>query len=163
MLVEGPIGFEFAGSRELLRLFNAQAQLVDSVRYDDQPPWPTALDGQGASLALVNLLLDNAQARLWSASANGGTPGEPNLDVLVANELYENPLNNTDQPYQTQLGNNYPNPFNPTTKISFSLEKASKVRLTIYEILGRAVQVIIDEYRSTGTHEVRFSAGLDRP
>lgn len=35
MLAEGPIGFGFAGSGELLRLFNAQAQLVDSVRYDD--------------------------------------------------------------------------------------------------------------------------------
>ena len=160
-VAEGPIGFGFAGSGELLRLFNAQGQLVDSVRYDDQSPWPTAADGQGASLALVNPLLDNAQARFWSASANGGTPGGPNLDVLVANELNENPLNNTDQPYQTQLGNNYPNPFNPTTTIPFSLEKASKVRLTVYDMLGRSVQVIIDEYRSAGTHEVRFSAGLN--
>ena len=79
----------------------------------------------------------------------------------MANELNENPLYNTDQPYQTQLGNNYPNPFNPTTTIPFSLEKASKVRLTVYDMLGRAVQVIIDEYRSEGTHEVRFSAGLN--
>ena len=62
-MAEGPIGFGFAGSGELLRLFNAQGQLVDSVRYDDQSPWPTAADGQGASLALVNPLLDNAQAR----------------------------------------------------------------------------------------------------
>ena len=160
-VAEGPIGFGFAGSGELLRLFNAQGQLVDSVRYDDQSPWPTAADGQGASLALVNPLLDNAQARFWSASVNGGTPGEANVDVLVANELNENPLNNKDQPYQTQLGNNYPNPFNPTTTIPFSLKKASKVRLTVYDMLGRSVQVIIDEYRSAGTHEVRFSAGLD--
>ena len=160
-VAEGPIGFGFAGSGELLRLFNAQGHLVDSVRYDDQSPWPTAADGQGASLALVNPLLDNAQARFWSASVNGGTPGEANVDVLVANELNENPLNNKDQPYQTQLGNNYPNPFNPTTAIPFSLKKASKVRLTVYDMLGRSVQVIIDEYRSAGTHEVRFSAGLN--
>ena len=79
----------------------------------------------------------------------------------MANELNENPLYNTDQPYQTQLGNNYPNPCNPTTTIPFSLEKASKVRLTVYDMLGRSVQVIIDEYRSEGTHEVRFSAGRD--
>ncbi|MBU94454.1 MAG: hypothetical protein CL669_02540 [Balneola sp.] len=160
-VAEGPIGFGLAGSGELLRLFNAQEQLVDSVRYDDESPWPTAADGQGASLALVNSLLDNAEARFWSASSNGGTPGEPNLDVLVANELDENPLNNKVQPYQTQLGNNYPNPFNPITTIPFSLEKASKVRLTVYDMLGRSVRVIIDEYHSAGTHEVHFSAGLD--
>ncbi len=159
-VAEGPIGFGFSGSGELLRLFNAQGQLVDSVRYDDQSPWPTAADGQGASLALVNPLLDNAQARFWSASANGGTPGGPNLDVLVANELVENPLNNADSPYQTQLGNNYPNPFNPTTTIPFSLEKASKVKLTVYDMLGRSIQTLMNEYRSAGTHEVRFSAGM---
>ena len=44
---EGPIGFGFAGSGELLRLFNSQGQLIDSVRYDDQSPWPVAADGQG--------------------------------------------------------------------------------------------------------------------
>ena len=57
-----------------------------------------AADGQGASLALVNPLLDNAEARFWSVSSSGGTSGEPNLDVLVANELNEHPINNTDQP-----------------------------------------------------------------
>ena len=159
-VAEGPIGFGFAGSGELLRLFNAEGQLIDSVRYDDQSPWPTAADGQGASLALVNPYLNNAEARFWSASANGGTPGGANKDVLVANELDDKPLNNSDHPYQTQLGNNYPNPFNPTTTIPFSLEKASKVRLTVYDMLARSVQVLVDEYRSAGTHEVRFSTDL---
>ena len=158
-VAEGPIGFGFAGSGELLRLFNSQGQLIDSVRYDDQSPWPEAADGQGASLALVNPLLDNADARFWSASSNGGTPGGANLDVLVANELEDYHPNNSDHPYQTQLGNNYPNPFNPTTTIPFSLEKASKVTLTVYDMLGRPVLLLMNEYLSPGTHEVRFNAG----
>ena len=158
-VAEGPIGFGFAGSGELLRLFNSQGQLIDSVRYDDQSPWPVAADGQGASLALVNPLLDNADARFWSASSNGGTPGGANLDVLVANELEDYHPNNSDHPYQTQLGNNYPNPFNPTTTIPFSLEKASKVTLTVYDMLGRPVLLLMNEYLSPGTHEVRFNAG----
>ncbi len=158
-VAEGPIGFGFAGSGELLRLFNAQGQLIDSVRYDDQLPWPTAADGQGASLALVNPLLDNANAHFWSASSNGGTPGGANLDVLVANELEDHHPNNSDYPYQTQLGNNYPNPFNPTTTIPFSIEKASKVKLTVYDMLGRSVLLLMNEYRAAGTHEVRFNAG----
>ena len=157
-VAEGPIGFGFAGSGELLRLFNAKGQLVDSVRYDDQSPWPIAADGQGASLALVNPLLDNADARFWSASSNGGTPGGANVDVLVANEL-EGPFpNQSDHPHQTQLGDNYPNPFNPTTTIPFSLEKATKVTLTIYDMLGRSVQLITNKYLAAGAHEVRFNA-----
>ena len=157
-VAEGPIGFGFAGSGELLRLFNSQGQLIDSVRYDDQSPWPLAADGQGASLALVNPLLDNADAHFWSASSNGGTPGGANLDVLVANELEDYHTNNSDHPYQTQLGNNYPNPFNPTTTIPFSLEKASKVTLTVYDMLGRSVLLLMNEYLSAGTHELRFNA-----
>ncbi len=155
---EGPIGFGFAGSGELLRLFNANGELIDSVRYDDQSPWPAAADGQGASLALVNPLLDNTDAHFWSASSNGGTPGEANSDVLVANILEDNHPNNSDHPYQTQLGNNYPNPFNPTTIIPFRLEKASKVKLTVYDILGRSVLLLMNEYLAAGTHEVRFNA-----
>ena len=141
-----------------MRLFNSQGQLIDSVRYDDQSPWPVAADGQGASLALVNPLLDNADAHFWSASSNGGTPGGANLDVLVANELEDYHTNNSDHPYQTQLGNNYPNPFNPTTTIPFSLEKASKVTLTVYDMLGRPVLLLMNEYLSAGTHELRFNA-----
>mgnify|MGYP001254448967 FL=1 len=84
--------------------------------------------------------------------------GGPNVDVLVANEL-EGPFpNQSDQPHQTQLGDNYPNPFNPTTTIPFSLEKATKVKLTIYDMLGRSVQLITNKYLAAGAHEVRFNA-----
>ena len=52
---------------------------------------------------------------------------------------------------------NYPNPFNSNTTISFNLEKASHVNLSVFDISGRRVQVLLDENRIAGMHEVQFA------
>lgn len=54
------------------------------------------------------------------------------------------------------LEQNYPNPFNPFTTIPFSLAKPSHVTLIIYDALGREVQRILDEWRTSGQHEIAF-------
>jgi hypothetical protein len=55
---------------------------------------------------------------------------------------------------------NYPNPFNPSTTIRFNLPKASHVRLSICNILGREIRVLEDGKLTEGVHEVRWD-GLD--
>lgn len=157
-VVEGPMEFGFSGSGELLRLFDAQAQLIDSVRYSDDALWPAEADGQGSTLALINPGFDNAIPTYWSASSNGGTPGAPNTDVLVSNEPEESYESQWEGPKQTSLGNNYPNPFNPNTHIPFRLAEAGWVRLTIYDVLGRPVQTLVDEYRSVGEYREFYQA-----
>lgn len=57
-----------------------------------------------------------------------------------------------------QLEQNYPNPFNPTTTIGFSLPKAEKVEIEVYDILGRKVATLLNERQSTGQHQVVFDA-----
>ncbi|HDQ44091.1 MAG TPA: T9SS type A sorting domain-containing protein, partial [bacterium] len=54
------------------------------------------------------------------------------------------------------LSQNYPNPFNPTTMISYTIPAASEVRLSVYDILGREVAVLVDENKTAGAHEVLF-------
>lgn len=56
------------------------------------------------------------------------------------------------------LSNNYPNPFNPTTKIYYSLNEASFVTLKVFDILGREVTTLVNEIKSSGKHEVEFDA-----
>jgi hypothetical protein len=58
-----------------------------------------------------------------------------------------------------ELGNNYPNPFNPTTEISFSLPQTSTVSLEIYNSLGQRVVVLADGSYGAGQHTVEWDAG----
>ena len=54
---------------------------------------------------------------------------------------------------------NYPNPFNPATRINYSLDKKSKVSIIIFDVLGNEVAVLVDEYNSPGDYTVEFNAG----
>ena len=56
------------------------------------------------------------------------------------------------------LEQNYPNPFNPETTIEFTIEQAGRVKLTVYDVLGREVAVLVDENRSAGNFKVNFRA-----
>ena len=57
-----------------------------------------------------------------------------------------------------ELAQNYPNPFNPSTEISFTLAKSAKVRLAVYNLLGKEVAVLVNGTMSAGYHPVTFNA-----
>jgi photosystem II stability/assembly factor-like uncharacterized protein len=59
-------------------------------------------------------------------------------------------------PVQALLHQNYPNPFNPATTIRFELSKSSEVRLSVYDILGREVTVLVNESKHAGVHQASF-------
>ena len=79
----GDLGFQLANGGELLELVDDRGVVVDSVLYEDEDPWPAAADGQGATLALTNPVLGNTHPGFWTASPDGGTPGERNSDIFV--------------------------------------------------------------------------------
>jgi hypothetical protein len=55
-----------------------------------------------------------------------------------------------------QLSQNYPNPFNAFTKINYSLPKASKVTIKLYDILGRLVKELVNDFKDVGYHSLTF-------
>jgi len=55
-----------------------------------------------------------------------------------------------------RLIQSYHNSFNPTTTIKYELPKAAMVRLSVYDMLGREVSVLVDERKDAGVHEVKF-------
>ncbi len=60
-------------------------------------------------------------------------------------------------PKDYQLYNNFPNPFNPSTKIAFDLPKASHVKLVIYDIVGREVAQVADADYPAGYTELTWN------
>lgn len=61
-------------------------------------------------------------------------------------------------PNTFKLHQNYPNPFNPSTVISFSLSRSSKVALTVFDISGKEIAVLINETKNAGNHSKTFDA-----
>jgi hypothetical protein len=61
-------------------------------------------------------------------------------------------------PGQIVLDQNYPNPFNAGTEISYRLPSAAHIRLTVYDVLGREVRVLVDEHAAAGVHRARVDA-----
>ena len=57
-----------------------------------------------------------------------------------------------------KLNPNYPNPFNPTTKISYSIPEDAKVMLKVYDMLGTEVAELVNETQTPGYHETTFDA-----
>ncbi|MFA8342887.1 MAG: T9SS type A sorting domain-containing protein, partial [Rhodothermaceae bacterium] len=53
---------------------------------------------------------------------------------------------------------NFPNPFNPTTKIKYSIKEDSNVKIVVYNILGQQVQTLVDEEKLAGNYQVTFNA-----
>ena len=86
----GNFDFGLSGGGELLRLYDSDGTVVDSLTYDDKAPWPSKANGHGATLVLTDPTLDNALPDNWVASVmDGGTPGRPNTrqGLVVINEF----------------------------------------------------------------------------
>jgi hypothetical protein len=82
------------------------------------------------------------------------------LGTVIQTSAYnkEQPMDFKGNPDGFVLNQNYPNPFNPSTILSFSIKTDANVKLTVYNLVGQSVQVLVDGYRSAGDYEVVFDA-----
>jgi surface protein len=89
-------------------------------------------------------------------------PDKPRFVLRVSNNAVTSLLDTENQhPTEIVLYQNYPNPFNPSTTIRFSLHEITAVNLTVYDLLGRQVAVLINnEIRSIGEHQHSFDASM---
>lgn len=72
----------------------------------------------------------------------------------VSNEIEEE----DDQPIALALDQNYPNPFNPSTTINYAVPLQAKVRLEIFDLVGRKVAELVNGPKSTGSYSINFDA-----
>jgi len=99
-------GEGLSNSGELIQLVDTYDQTIDSVDYDDGPPWPAEPDGEGPSLTFCDPSLDNSIPDFWSASAHVAainsagdtifaTPGTgcviPEIDIVITEIFYHPP------------------------------------------------------------------------
>jgi chitinase len=98
---------------------------------------------------------------IWELSQDVVGQTQPLLDVVAAQILLSTFAEHEPavQRVELSLADNYPNPFNPSTTIEFSLPREGHVSLRIYDLLGREIATLVDEWRNAGTGSVQFDAG----
>jgi hypothetical protein len=110
------------------------------------------LPGSGTLVRLMLGLTRSGVADLSELSLAGAVLASPEgkgLQVTVSSTMAVNS--------QTPLLN-YPNPFNPTTTIAYCLREPARVRLTIYDVIGREVRQLVDREEAPGEYNVTWDA-----
>ena len=91
-----------------------------------------------------------------------GFPFQDNIFCLKTDSLCNAPLftginiSSTQFPEDFRLLQNYPNPFNPSTTINYELPNAGSVKIIVYDISGKEVKTLINEFRQAGSYNIIF-------
>lgn len=117
---------------------NAAGTQTFTFTYYKDPLW------QDSTLYTMAFIQNDADKTIL----NAGRPG-----MLVGIEPYKN-----ETPANYSLSQNFPNPFNPTTNIKFSLPESGFVTLKVYNILGKEVQTLMEGNQQRGTYTATFDA-----
>ncbi|MCE1165527.1 MAG: T9SS type A sorting domain-containing protein [Bacteroidetes bacterium] len=138
---------------------------------------------RGAALDLAGNIYISGNNGVFKSTNNGqtfnnaGMTSSANLCVCVGNKIYVaatgtttggvwigtdttissiNPVN-TGIPGMFSLEQNFPNPFNPETRINFNLAKNGNVTISIYDAAGKLIEKLIDEFKPAGTYSLAFN------
>ncbi len=111
------------------------------------------VEGRGTSTERqdYSFVDENLQSGIYNYRLN-------QLDFDGTQEVVGELTVNLSLPEQFSLEQNYPNPFNPTTTINWQSPVGSWQTLKIYDLLGREVVTLVDEYKQAGSYEVEFDA-----
>ncbi len=111
---------------------------------------PYAGSGNGSARYRIKARDKNAHESLWSIIVNiaYGDAWKIGADDNIVSVKPEN----------FYLSSNYPNPFNPSTRINYALPEEASVRLKVYDMLGSEVAVLVNETKRAGYHIVDFDA-----
>jgi hypothetical protein len=108
------------------------------------------IEQSNASATLMSLFVKDS-AHIWACGLGGSvvryTPG-----------MILNADNEKTEAMHFELFQSYPNPFNPSATIKFSIPRSETVTLKIFDILGKEVRTIIQGWYEAGTHSVQFDA-----
>ncbi|MEL6821894.1 MAG: LamG-like jellyroll fold domain-containing protein [Calditrichota bacterium] len=159
-------GRPFNGMIDEVRLWNVartEAQIQQTIIGQlDSTYYATADSGlvgywrmdDGTGQIAADLSVNGNNGILGSSiSGDMNDPTWVNLDPTVG---IEDPV--LTAPQQFSLEQNYPNPFNPSTTISYQIPARFHVKLKVYDLLGREVQVLVNDLREAGKHEITFNA-----
>jgi len=152
--VLGDFEFGLNSGGELIKIINEKNEIIDEVEYSNISPWPTNAGSSGYTIELVDVTLDNNDGNNWAAVSLHGTPGNPNSSVGISD-------NEKKISEEFALYENYPNPFNPTTNIKYSLNETGIVKLTIHNVSGQKIRTLVSKNQTSGIYQTTWNGQND--
>jgi len=154
-------------SFSLFRLFRYEA-VEDTMllAYEFAPPIPYGLGPAANTLSVCGLLSDfegrRFRAEFVQSDKNGVYPGPRIFELDAFSTPYRSLSVGVEEalplPTAARLESAYPNPFRGSTRIPYSVDRAGMVRMTVYDVLGRTVAILVDGSRAAGSDEAVFDA-----
>jgi len=119
--------------------------------------WPTQSE-DGRKICQGTYAQGNC-AIMWAGKEPPDDPFGDNFQNLLFNAWFtdvEEEMTEEEVPAEFSLSSNYPNPFNPETRISYFIPQSCHVRLEIFNILGQKIRTLVDENQPVGRKEVTW-------
>lgn len=133
-IINKELEFGFSNEGECIKLFSLDDTLMDEVCYENNAPWPTEPNGEGASLSLVNALSNNAHPANWKASIGSGTPGIKN-DIITDLEDHL-PIT------KSLLIIVFPNPVERACSVQINSSEDDIISVSLFDISGKKRSVL---------------------
>ena len=146
--------FALANINDEIIMLDQDEKIVDGISYGNTFPYSS-----GVSMYLIDISSESTIDTNWAASSiiygdgDMGTPGRAWDDSVVVSTLKNYLL-----PLEIELFPPYPNPFNPRTHISFSVDHTSIISLNIYDVNGRLLQNIYHAKTLAGYYQLIWNA-----
>jgi hypothetical protein len=135
--IEGPIYYTSDGGENWV---------LQSTRFMDYRTWSISM-------------FDNTTG--WVAGKYGQS-GYPERGIILKTTTggasFIEEIEIDESPTHCYLNNNYPNPFNPSTKIRYSIPLSSKVVIKVFDVLGNEIKTLVNEEKPAGTYELTWYA-----
>ena len=143
--------------------YNGTTSVSDCyIYYYDSGTWQKTAAMEDTKHSHAATLLENGKVLI----TGGYSYNTVSHIFLNKSELYEYQEyisevedNETSIPAVFELSQNYPNPFNPSTKINYSIPKQSFVTITVYDVLGRKINTLVNEEKAAGNYTLEFNGG----
>ena len=164
-LVNAVGDFQFGLSKaDLVRLVDAEGNLIDEVEYDSGKNWPDA-NGNGYTMALVDPFADNERVLAWGEDDMYGTPGSENgiftpshTDFSIGDDSFNVVIDNLDEePVAEIFAMCYPNPFDNNAAIVWEQTADAEVLVELYTASGLKTATLANEWYEQGTHKIDIS------
>jgi hypothetical protein len=151
-----PIKFQWNSAKD--------KDVIDTLRYSiiiNGPGFDTTITGLQDTVVMLDIMnrLKEASWYKWLLHVSDGYVTITSHDTVqfrTSDKITSVFADNLNLPKEYALAQNYPNPFNPSTRIHYDLPKESRLRLTVYNLLGQVITILFDGIQRAGRYDIHW-------